>query len=661
MKIVTAKEKTKGKHRLDRLVSWFNHLDHEPREIILAVIVGLLGGFGVYLLREAIYAVYLILIAFPLYLAQYVIAPYLHISINSSFILVVILFSTTSGGIILGVLNKIWVPEKGEHGVAQVINAVENNQGRLRYRYPVLGLIKSAITIGSGGAVGREGPVVQIGGGSGSAVAQFFKVSPEERKTLIIAGVAGGISATFNAPIGGLMFSFELFRRGDRSPRLLPLLVSSVVGSTVIYFLIGRAPFLDFTKYAQYDWNPGNFIYFVIMGVFLGIISVIWILGFHIISKFYEELKIPKLIKPATGGFLLGIIYIFILYFNILNESTGIQIQLPIWIELPSNSSFPSYLSSARDAMNAAITPGIEFVALAALVIFLVALVGNAITLGSGNSGGQLAPTLLMGLMLGVVFVHVFGYLNTFGLNFFDINSGLLEVLAMAAFFAGSTRLPMTSIILTAEIVDDSRITIPLMFTVAAAWFVSRLIIKDDMFSLSLKEKGIIADFETPADYLQALPVSKVMMENVDIVSPKDRIEHVLTLIENSHHNGFPVVENDQLVGVITTHDLIRAVHSGKNINELIVSNCAEMDHVTSVLPECPVETALMIMNSRRISRLPVIESYGNHKLVGMVTRADLNKATLQYGLTAKHNKFEESLFDSDFLVQFDKKKKDNS
>ena len=256
--IKTNQHFSKVKRKIDKFVTRFNQLEREPREVILAVIVGFLAGIGVFILRQAIFLIYLIFIAFPLYFVQglwykqnftffnfkFNFQPFLPQSSYIYAILFVIFFSVTLGGAIVGYLNIFLPPEKGEHGIPQVINAVENNQGRLPYKYPIVGLIKSAISIGTAGAVGREGPVVQIGGGSGSAVGKFFRVTPEEKKTLLMAGVAGGISATFNAPLGGLMFSFELFRRGDRSPRLLPLLVCSVVGTAIGGLLIGKAPFL---------------------------------------------------------------------------------------------------------------------------------------------------------------------------------------------------------------------------------------------------------------------------------------------------------------------------------------------------------------------------------------------------------------------------------
>ena len=652
-------------------------MEREPREVILAILVGLLAGLGAVLLRQAIYFVYLAIIAFPLYLLQglgyshyYNILgfifkiPALYTGTSQEYyVMFAIVFSLTLGGAIVGLLNIIFPPVKGDHGIPQVINAVENNQGRLPYKYPIIGLIKSAITIGSSGAVGREGPVVQIGGGSGSAVGRFFRVTPEEKRTLIMAGVAGGISATFNAPIGGLMFSFELFRRGERSPRLLPLLVSSVVGTAISNIFLGTSPFLDFSVYSQYSYNPANFVYFVVMGVILGVVSVIWIVGYNAIAGFFEnKVKMSRVLKPALGGLLLGIIYLIIIYVNIISTNKDNIIALPMWIELPSSQSFPQYLSNSLQAMDAVITSSAKdsnfyFLGIAALIIFVVALVGNGIILGSGGSGGQLAPTLLMGLMLGAVFAALFEYLSTLGLNLFGINVGLLEVLAMAAFFAGSTRLPMTSIILTAEIVGDFKLTIPLMFTVSTAWMISRLISREDLFSISLKHKGIISEIDTPTEYLQDMPVREIMTTNVVTVEPKDRAEHVIDLIHETGHNGFPVVENDQLVGIITTRDFIIAMQSGKDINELIVSTCAVMDHVVTIVPECPIVTAIIIMNSRHINRLPVIEGEASHKVVGLVTRADLNRASLKFGLTAKHNRFEDSLFDSDFIIQLDKAK----
>ena len=147
------------------------------------------------------------------------------------------------------------------------------------------------------------------------------------------------------------------------------------------------------------------------------------------------------------------------------------------------------------------------------------------------------------------------------------------------------------------------------------------------------------------------------MSKNVIMVSPKDRIEHVIELLQNTGHNGFPVVENGELVGILTTRDFIIALQSGKDINDLIVGECAVMDHVVSIVPECPIETAIIIMNSRHINRLPVLEGGESRKVIGLVTRADLNRASLKFGLTAIQKEHEESIFDSDFLIQLDKDK----
>ena len=273
-------------NKFDKFVVWFNQIDREPRDVILAIIVGFLGGLGAFILRVFIYFVYVLFISLPVSVFGQILDQLLYGQYYNYLILGVVLASVTLGGATVGFLNKIIPPEKGDHGIPQVVNAVENNHGNLPNRFPFESLLKSVITIGSGGSTGREGPIVQMGGGSGSLVGKFFRVSNDEKKILIMAGVASGISATFNAPIGGLMFSFELFRRGDKSPPLLPLLVSSVVGSTVGLILIGNKPFLDFSNYIQSHYNIGNFFYFILMGAIIGVISVIWIIGFHFVLEF---------------------------------------------------------------------------------------------------------------------------------------------------------------------------------------------------------------------------------------------------------------------------------------------------------------------------------------------------------------------------------------
>ena len=622
---------------------------------MLAVIVGLLGGLGAFILRVFIYIVFVLFISLPISFLRLILINVLPEFYVNFIVLPIVLLSVTLGGIIVGYLNKIFPPEKGDHGIPQAINAVENNQGILPYRFPIISLIKSVITIGTGGSTGREGPIVQIGGGSGSAIGRFFNIPAEEKKVLIMAGVASGISATFNSPIGGLMFSFELFRRGEKSPPLLPLLVSSVVGSTVGLILIGNKTFLDFSNHPQFNYQIGDFLTFILMGVILGLFSVLWIIGFHVITGFFEHMKISYILKGALGGFTLGIIYLFVLFINIFSIGTKNFIPLPVWIDIPPGQSFPKFLSNAVSSMNSAINPNIGLLVIVAIIIFCVAFIGNGITLGSGGSGGQLAPTLLMGLMLGVIFNAIILQLNAIGINFITINAGLLEILAMAAFFAGSTRLPMTAIIMTAEIVGDFQITIPLMFAVASAWIISRNIYREDILSISLKHKGIIKDIGYLDNSEQLIPVKEIMTKDVIMLNLDDKISHLMDIIEKTMHKGFPVVNNGELVGIITANDLILDKNEIEERKQKIISSYCNFNEVLSIIPECPILLAMIIMNRYHVNMLPVVQDAQNRKLIGIVTRFDLNNANKKYGLLKILNKFEESTEDSKFLIRIKK------
>ena len=654
MVIKSKNEEVNSNNSFTKVISWINHLERDQREVMLAVIVGFLGGIGAFILRVFIYVIFVIFISFPISFFGAFLTKILPIYANF-LVIPIVLLSVTLGGAIVGYLNKIFPPEKGDHGIPQAINAVENNQGILPYHFPLISLIKSVITIGTGGSTGREGPIVQIGSGSGSAIGRFFKIPAEEKKVLIMAGVASGISATFNAPIGGLMFSFELFRRGEKSPPLLPLLDSSVVGSSVGLILIGNKTFLDFSNHVQLNYQIGDFMTYILMGFILGLISVFWIIGFHTIAGFFEHLKISYIVKGAIGGFTLGLIYVFVLFINIFFYGTKNFIPLPVWIDIPAGQSFPKYLSNAVNSMNSALNPNIGLLVLVAIIIFCVAFIGNGITLGSGGSGGLLAPTLLMGLMLGVIFNVIFAQLNRLGLDFFSSNIALLEFLALAAFFGGSTRLPMTAIIMTAEIVGDFQITIPLMFAVASAWIISRVIYREDILSISLKHKGIIPEVDKTDEFGHSITVDKIMTKKFISVKLDDKIDQVIELMNKTSYKGFPILENQTLVGIITSSDFlgISQLNKDQPIKSLISFN-----NVISIVPECPVLLAFVIMNRYNINRLPVVNDIVSRKLVGIVTRSDLNRANKNYGLLKVLNKFEETFPDSDFIVQLNAKDK---
>ena len=546
-------------------IATFNELDKEFRLVILAIIVGLLGGLGAFLLRLAVYIIYLVIIQLPLN----IFIDYMKFNPFISAV-IAILFASMIGGMMIGIINLKFPPIKGDHGIPQIINAVENNQGQLPYKFPLLSLLKSAITIGTGGSTGREGPIVQIGGGSGSIVGRVFKVTPEEKRNLVISGVAAGIAATFNAPLGGIMFAAEVLHSNNRYPPLIQLVISSVVGTAVGIILIGQHPFLNFPNIPLTNPTIPSFLTYSIMGALLGVLSIIWIKGFHKIEHFFSKQKFSPIVKGSIGGMLIGIIYTLLLCLDQLSslEHSTAFFYFPIWIDAQFlGYSISGLFSNAVVALNNAFILDPSITIVVACVLFVVTFVGNGITLGSGGSGGSLAPTLFMGVMFGFIFSNV---LIILGVS--NVNIPLLEVLAMAAFFAGTFRIPLTDIIMTAEVTGDFLIIIPIMFAVASAWIISRMLQQDDFFTTTLKLKHIIR--KPTYDFLEITAISEIMTKNVITVSPKDRIETVIGLIKETGHSAYPVVsEGGYLEGIITSQDIESALKSGNNMDTWIVNN----------------------------------------------------------------------------------------
>ena len=616
------------------IIAKFHRLDKELRLFILAVVVGLLGGLGTVILRFLIAIIFLLMIYIPMQFFSNFLPGFL-----------VFLLGPAIGGVVVTYLLQHWMIDKGGHGVAQIINSVENNNGRLSYRYPFLSLITSALTLGSGGSAGREGPIVQIGGGFGSLIGQVSKVTLEERKHLVIAGVSAGIASTFNAPIGGLLFAYEVFKGENKSPPLMPLIVSSVVGTVVGIIFLGPNPSFIFPTSLSFH-SVSNVPLYIGFGVIFGFVSVIWIRGFHYIGQLFKKIKNHPFIIAAFGGLLVGIMYITVLFYNS-------AIPLPIWV-----STIQPVLNSLGIAQNSILAINSVFarkftnyytLLLVSSILFVLGFLCTAITIGSTESGGNLAPTLFLGVMAGGIFSSILNILN------FPNDMALLAVLGMAGFLAGTMKTPLTAIILTAEMVGNYLLIIPLMFTVSSAWIVSREIFPDDIYSLALKNAGIHIN-KISFDILEHIPVMDIMAKEVISVDPKDRLEYVLQLMERTGHTGFPVVDDGKLTGMITEHDIAYIIKTGKDIQTWVVKDCANFGAIESVLPTCPVNIAISIMSGHNINRLPVIDGASTRKLIGLVTRSDVVKVYFRMSLNYAQDRFEDALFEEKgFVVPPDK------
>lgn len=594
------------------------------RLTILSVVIGVIGGLSAVVFRFLIETVFQITFVFPHFVFG---VPYL----------VLLLLVPACGGLIVGYITQYVSVETKGHGIPEIVDAVAMKRGNIGFKVPIAKMIASAITLGVGGSAGKEGPIAQISGGFGSNIGKFLHLTTEEKRDLILSGVASGISATFNAPLGGVLFAIEIIRRDKKSPPLIPLIVSSVVGSTIgkMFLYPDGAYLFDLNNKSLNFTNPGNIPIFIILGIIVGVLSVVWIKGFYFIESLFDKIKLPDSFVAAFGAFLVGLIQI-LLY---LLDSAYSQIGFPLLFWLRLRVLNHELGVDAVEAINNAFNG--HMLLIVAIVMLVLSFFATSFTLGSGGSGGIFTPTLLLGVLVGTIFGLVLQPI-------LGIDVAVLAILGMAGFFGGAARAPFTAVIMTAEMVGDYLIVIPLMFAVSTSWIISSLLYKNDIFLEKLVRRGV--RLESEYDIFADVLVDEVMITKIDTVHPKDRLEQVIQLMHQNNHTGFPVIDEDnKLVGIITQSD-IDALMSQKSEtqNWIVLDACTKS--VISVLSGCPLSTAFKIMASRGINRLPVINT--EQILIGWITRSDIMRAYLKLQQHQNLKDFEDKIFESDYFTK---------
>ncbi|MFW9906234.1 MAG: chloride channel protein, partial [Candidatus Thorarchaeota archaeon] len=499
------------------------------------------------------------------------------------------------------------------------LESVALKDGKMNLRVPFIKIIASATTLGSGGSAGREGPIAQIGSGFASLLGQKLNLNPRELRTLVVSGCAAGIASTFNAPIGGALFALEiLMSEGGPTALFIPIIVASVVGVVVGQSLLGTNPtFTDFPPLTFHD--PSLIPLFIILGLICGIGSALWIKFFYKSEDIFEQvcnkLEIPDFLQPALGGFFVGLILI-ITFAYVGNQWETYTIMGRTY--LPMEAVFKGLL----------LVGPVSMVLTILIILFILKALSTVFTIGAGGSGGVFAPTLFLGVMLGAIFSIVIENI----IQITNVPLALFALLGMAAFFAGTGRAPLTAIIMTAEMMDDYFLTIPLMFVVAISWVTSILLEKDNIYSLKLIRRGVVLK-EPLLDILETIPVEKAMTprEKLIVVDTKTRLETVLELVHTTRHGGFPVIEQDKFLGIITLSDVQDALHSSPkdwNVFDVLIK---KEKSLVCIDKEASLMHAVHIMEKMNVSRLPIVVKTQKQtaefpQLIGWLTKHDITR-----------------------------------
>ncbi len=516
-----------------------------------------------------------------------------------------VIFVPAISGLIVGLLIYYFAREAKGHGVPEVMEAVALKGGRIRPIVAVIKSLASAISIGSGGSVGREGPIVQIGSALGSTIGQSLNLSKDRVENLVACGAAGGIAATFNAPIAGVIFALEVILGGRFSVRYF----SSVVVSAVTASVIGRAVFGDTPAFViPFKYGINNlweFTLYPVLGIVAALVGVLFVRLLYGSEDLFDNWKkVPEWFKPAVGGTLLGLIA---LIYPLLMPSLW-------WGRMPQvfNVGYGEIESVLAN----------EMVLGAVVALLILKLLVTGLTLGSGGSGGIFAPSLFIGAMLGAAFAM------TVNLIFPAINlpAGAYALVGMGAVFAASAHAPITAILILFELTGDYRIILPLMLTVVVATVLAQRILNgESIYTLKLTRRGIKLERGRDVDILQNVFVEEVMTHDIKTVPMDMPLSELTTHFTRTHNNAFVVLdEKGKLWGIISVGDLEDALRRGKPDSTLVQSIAITWPHLKVTFPEQSIGEALSQMSTLGLGQLPVVAHDDPYNLLGIIERQDI-------------------------------------
>jgi chloride channel protein, CIC family len=497
----------------------------------------------------------------------------------------ILLLAPVVGGLIYGPLVDWFAREARGHGVPEVMLAVAKQGGRIRPQVAVVKSLASALCIGSGGSVGREGPIVQIGSALGSSLGQLVRM-PESRLRLLVAcGAAAGISATFNAPIAGVVFALELILRDFEAESFGVVVPASVVADVIGRAAFGSHAFLELPPFqlgslAEYGLYAG----LGILAAFAGVMFIRVLYGLEdIADRIWQG---PEWLRPAAGGVVLGLLLLA------LPQMYGV--------------GYPVLENAIRGQY------AVGFL----LVLFIGKILATSLTIAIGGSGGVFAPSLFMGAMLGTAY----GDLVRMAASGVTGAAGAYGLVGMGAVFAAASRAPMTAVIIIFELTGDYQIILPLMFAVALATAGSCLLSADTIYTLKLRRRGIDLSRRHAADTMELLLVQDAMQPVPPSVPSDMPLSEIVERIAATDVDALPVVDRDgRYRGIISAREIERAL--AEPGTRAVAADLAEQPATLTAGQSLKQCVALLLRDES--SGLPVL-SDDETTVIGWLTHRDL-------------------------------------
>ncbi len=502
----------------------------------------------------------------------------------------VVVLAPALGGLAVGLIGRYVAPEAQGGGIPEVMEAVALRGGRIRRRVALAKTVASALTLGSGGSAGTEGPIAHIGAGIGSSVGRLFGLSDERTRNLVACGAAGGIAATFNAPIAGVLFSLEVIL-GEFSARYLgTVVVSSVTAAAVASLFLGSRPAFAVPSCAPA--GPGELPLYALLGLMAAPVAVGLSRALGWATDVFARVPVPRWLKPALGGLAVGVIGL----------------------------ALPPVLGVGYGVIETALHGGIA----GPLMLALLAgkLLATALTLGSGGSGGIFAPSLYLGAMLGGLFgtaVHALWPQATAPV-------GAYALVGMAAVFSSAARTPVMAVVIVFEMTGDYRMVMPLLLATIVGTLLSQRLDADSIYAATLARRGIRLRQGRDLDLLEGIPVREAMSTSVTAAEANWPAARMWQALVTSGQNALPVTDAaGRLQGIVTARDLEAAAERLKDRPATAAD--AAVTEVLVAHPDEPVSEALRRMGGRDLGQLPVVAEHDDGRLLGLLSREDIIRA----------------------------------
>lgn len=570
-----------------RVVQWREHHVSEKQFVIfLALIVGILCGFAAQLLKLLIN----------------LISSLLTVHINATSANWLYLVYPVVGILLVTMFVRYVVKDNISHGVTRVLYAISRRKSRLKKKNIYASLVASSVTIGFGGSVGAEGPIVFTGAAIGSNIGQAFRLSPKILMLLVGCGAAAGIAGIFRAPIAGMLFTLEVLMLDLTGATVMPLLISSITGATVAYVLEGYSAEFFF-NYSE-PFITSKIPYTILLGVFCGFVSLYFTRVMLAMEAMFSRIR-HRAVKICTGGALLAVLIFFLPplygegYASINNLLLG---------DTSSIVDGTFFYVDRNDTW---------FIAIYIAAIVLTKVFATSATNGAGGVGGTFAPSLFVGAMSGFLFAYV---LNNLDLGI-EVSNKNFALMGMAGLMSGVMHAPLMAIFLTAEMTGGYNLFLPLLIVSTLSYMTIRIFEPYSIYTMRLAKQGDLLTHEKDKAVLTLLKIDNVIEQDFKSVSPDMNLKEMVDTIAASNRNLYPVVDSEgMLKGVVMLDDIRNIMFRTDLYKKMTVKRFMSMPPAIIEIGE-QMERVMDIFDKTHAWNLPIVD---NGRYVGFVSKSKI-------------------------------------